>query len=460
MIERVVQTPTAYKELTDDLYGMIVDTLEVSAPQLSNLISPLHPADIADVMERTPQSQRENLLKAIPRDVWGDVLVELDDGVKEHLIHLMQPSEVVEAVADLESDEVVDIVRHLEEEGELPQTVVKLKKEVIDRQENCLLKYDADTAGGLMQLEVLTALPDQKVMDVFKYLRSDSDDIPDNLGTVFVVSKKRKLLGTISLGELVKHKPSSLLRDVMQVQPVKVMPEVAQENVASMFEKYDLHDLAVLNKKGFLLGRITIDDVLDSVLEMHEREVKRAAGLDERDDLFAPVWETTYHRLPWLVINLFTAIAASVVIAVFQGHIEKLVALAVLMPIVASMGGNAGTQTMTVVVRGLAMGQITMKNALNLLGKELVVGGLNGILLAALIALGTVFIYHDVRLAYVFFFATIANHVFAAISGHLIPIMLKKMNYDPAISSGVLVTMVTDVGGFFVFLGLAALLIS
>ncbi|PIZ30956.1 MAG: magnesium transporter, partial [Alphaproteobacteria bacterium CG_4_10_14_0_8_um_filter_53_9] len=238
-----------------------------------------------------------------------------------------------------------------------------------------------------------------------------------------------------------------------------ISPDEKEEEVISLFEKYDIHNLAVVNTKNQLLGRITIDDVLDVVMERAARQQARAAGVDETDDLFAPAIETAQHRMPWLIINLGTAIAAAAVIALFEESIAKLTVLAVLMPIVTSMGGNATTQTQTVIIRALALGQITKQNGLALLKKELTVGSMKGLSLAMLIALGTWLLYGQPMLALVIALATVANHLIAAWAGWITPIMLKKYKFDPAIATGVITTTFTDVGGFFVFLGLATLLL-
>ncbi|MDD9912739.1 MAG: magnesium transporter [Alphaproteobacteria bacterium] len=458
MHEEIIN-PKPHVQLTDSLYEDILQALTAQPERLPALLEPLHPADVADILERLPQRKREVLLSYIPKEQVGDTLIELEEGVKDHLLHVLEPEEVAEAVAELDSDDIADIVQTLEEDHSADFTTAEQVKEGIETQNKRLLKYEPHSAGGLMQVEVLTAKPEQKISQVLRYLRNHKEELGDNPGTVFVLNDKRKLLGTISLPRLVQCPLNETLQNVMRKKPITLLATTPEEEVASVFEKYNMHNCAVVNKRGQLLGRITIDDVLDSVLEHHERETKRAAGLSEREDIFAPISATTRQRLPWLIINLFTAILASCVIAIFQNQIEKLVALAVLMPIVASMGGNAATQTMTVVVRGLATGQITAKNAVTLLVKELTVGSLNGILLAFLVALGTYFFYQDIWLGSVIFIATVANHIFAATAGHAIPLLLKKCKYDPAISSGVLVTTVTDVGGFFVFLGLAALLL-
>lgn len=445
--------PRNFAPLTQQRYEDVLQAVREDPQQLVKLLANLHPADVADILERLPLKQREALLHAIAKENLPDVISELESGAKEHILSLLPQESVTELLDALESDDAVDVAQILEGQEEAEPA------DSLDRHEKRLLKYDPHTAGGLMQLEVLTALPHEKVSDILKYMRRNADELPDNPGTVFVVNERRKLMGTISQTRLVQCPLNARLEDVMRQKPLSLRPETPEDEVVRLFEKYDLSNCAVVNSRGALLGRITIDDVLDAVIEAHESELKRSAGLDAAEDLFAPITITTRHRMPWLIINLFTAIAASLVIALFQSDIERMVALAVLMPIIASMGGNAGTQTMTVAVRGLATGQMTMRNAVSLLWKELTVGSLNGTGLGILLALGTLVIYQDAMLSLVIFLATLANHIFAAISGHLIPIFLKKSGYDPAISSGVLVTTVTDVGGFFAFLGLASLLL-
>lgn len=452
--------------LTDGVRESVLAAIErgeavgsIDSDTLGALLVGIHPADIADFLESLPRHKRDLITASLPAEALGDILVELKDGAQEHMLATLDADTKKEVFAELESDDAVEIARQLEESAETHEDHAEAKKLLSDRGQKRLFEYDAGTAGGMMQLEVITALPDQKVSEVFKYLRTAGDDLPHNPGTIFVTNEKRKLLGTVSLSRLTQCPPSKLLQDIMRENALCLTPETPEAEVVALFEKYDVHNLAITNKRGALLGRITIDDVLDVVMESHERQTARAAGVEEGEDIFAPIMTTTSKRLPWLIINLFTAIMASAVIALFQDDIQQLVALAVLMPIVASMGGNAGTQTMTVAVRGLATCKLTWGNALYLLRKEISIGGLNGMFLGFFLAIGTFLFYQNAPLAGVIAAATVTNHLLAALAGHLVPITLKRMGYDPAISSGVLVTTVTDVGGFFVFLGLAALVL-
>jgi magnesium transporter len=368
----------------------------------------------------------------------------------------MRPEAVKELIQDLDSDDAADIAQAMEDisDDEGPDAEDLLT----DRQHKHLLEFDPDTAGGLMQVEVFRALPVAKVSEIMEALRNDTEEeIPNSFGTVFVVTPMRKLLGTVSLNRLLRAPLKTTLESIMRTDPLTVQPEAPLADVIRIFEKYDLHSLAVVNKRNQLLGRITIDDVLDSVMDENARQQARAVGVDEGGDLFAPPTQTMRQRLPWLVINLGTAILAAAVIALFESSIAKLTTLAVLMPIVASMGGNATTQTQTVIIRGLALGHITPQNAWALFKKEFLSGTYIGTVLALMMALGTWIIYHNPKLALVIAMATLANHIIAAFGGWVTPLVLKRFKYDPAIATTVITTTFTDVGGFFCFLGLATL---
>jgi magnesium transporter len=447
----------AHHGLTEATYLAVLEALAGDKARLGSLMADLHPADIADLLERLPRNARPEILAQIEYDHLGDVVAELEDGVQAHVLQLLRPEELRHALDDLESDDAAHLAQVVEDSTDAngPDAEDLLP----DHQQKRLLSYAEDTAGGLMQLEAVTALPTRTVGEMLAFLREDNDNLPNNPGTVFVVNNRRKLLGTVSLHRLLKAPLTASLQDIMRKEPLTVHPEQTSDDVVRIFEKYDLHNLAVVNARGYLLGRITIDDVLDVVMNDSARRDARAVGLDESEDLFAPTLETTRQRLPWLVVNLGTAIAAAAVIAMFEASIAQLTVLAILMPIVASMGGNATTQTQTVIIRGLALGQITRQNALSLLRKEFMAGGYIGTLLALLMALGVWGLYGNPMLALVIALATVANHAIAALGGWLTPLLLKRWKYDPAIATGVITTTFTDVGGFFVFLGLATLLL-
>jgi magnesium transporter len=440
--------------LTDELYQNIVAELkEGNALNLEKLVAPLHSSDIADLLERLTPDERQIVFSCLHVDKHPEVLVELSAGVQESMLAKLPTQDVANAIEQMESDDTVDVLQHLD----FDKAAVEEILDSITEEEHELLTWPEDCAGGLMQVEFLTLPKSWTVEKVQGYFREKADDIPDRIRNIFVTNKFGVLLGVVSLSRLMHQPLDKTLAQTMRTDPVTILPETEVSDVVSIFEKYDLQSCAVVDETGAILGRITVDDVLDAVLADRDKSMMRSAGLEEGEDLFAPVIQTTRRRFPWLLVNLFTAISASLVIALFAEQIEQLVALAVLMPIVASMGGNAGSQTLTVTVRGLAMKQITLQNMFRLLKKELFVGGFNGLLLAILVGLGTVIIYGDWMLGAIICGATVANHIFAAIAGNVIPLILEKTGKDPAISAGVLVTTVTDIGGFFTFLGLAAL---
>lgn len=441
------------RELTgDDLRQFVLLLLEANPAALPDALGRVHYSDIADLLEQLPLDIRKKVVEHIPTEMFADVLAEVNEGVQETLLADMDTEAVVAAVREMDSDDAADIVQHLED------AVAEEVQEALSDTEQELLIWPENSAGGLMQLEVLALPQSWTVGETLKYLRGEEDEeIPDNVLRLYVIEDDRTFLGSISLHRLVRQPLKVPLGEMMNREALTITPETPAEEVAYLFEKYDLHTCPVVDEKKRLLGQVTVDDILDVVLAKRERDFKRAAGLDASEDLFAPVLQTTRQRFPWLLINLFTAVAASLVIALFEEQIAQLVALAVLMPIVASMGGNAGTQTLTVTVRGLAMKQITPANAFSLLWKEVQVGSFNGLLLALLVGAGVALIYGHILLGTVIFVATVVNHVLAALAGHFIPLLIKRYNGDPAIASGVLVTTVTDVGGFFVFLGLASL---
>ncbi|RYG61341.1 MAG: magnesium transporter [Alphaproteobacteria bacterium] len=448
---------TPHHGLTDDAYIEILVALDAEPERLAPLLESLHPADIADLIERLPREHREAVITSTPPEHLSEVISHLEDGVKEHVVQFLNPQQVAAALTELESDDAADLAQMIEDMSE--DEDADAEDFLTDPQQKHLLEFEEDTAGALMQQEVLAALPTDTVTQFLEYMRANGDNLSANPGSIFVVNRQRRLLGTISMGRIVKAPLKAKLEDVMRRDPLTVLPEAPTDQVVRIFEKYDIHNLAVVNKRNQLLGRVTIDDVLDTVMDDHAYRQSAAAGVDSDEDLFAPVLTTARTRLPWLIINLFTAIAAAAVISLFEDSIAKLTTLAVLMPIIASSGGNATTQTQTVIIRGLATGHITKQNAWALFRKEFASGNLNGIVIAVALALGVLVIFQSPMLSCVILMATVANHAIAAFGGWVTPLVLKRYNYDPAISTGVITTTFTDVGGFFVFLSLATLLL-
>ncbi len=442
--------------LTDEVYGQCLDILaaetQAGLMDLDPILKSLHPADIADLIERLPMKKREKILEHIPQEFLGETISQLHYEAQEAALNVVSIEDLVEAVENMESDDRVNLVRSLDEDRAAEDV-----DGIITQEDQGLLTYDENTAGGIMQTEVLAVSGDWKVSDVLTYMRENREKLPQRIDRVYVVEYQNRLMGSISLSRLVRKNLDAEMSDVMRGDNVSVPHEMRKEEVAHLFEKYDMYSCAVIGEGNRLLGIITIDDILDVVIDGQGANIMRAAGLDEGQDLFAPVMMTSKKRFPWLLINLLTAILASYVISNFEAQINELVALAVLMPIVASMGGNAGTQSMTIAVRGLSTKQLTWQNAKHLLWKEIRVGGFNGLLLALALSAGTILWYDNPALGYVIGAATIINHLLAATAGIVIPVIVDKMGRDPAVSAGVLLTTVTDVGGFFSFLGLAAL---
>jgi magnesium transporter len=457
--------------LTEEIYESVLKLLRSEGDKTDELvciIDGLHPADIADLIERLPQKKRSRILECVGEDKLGETLTQLGDEAQESALTIVKAENLAEAIKKLESDDRVDIVRALDDaldnkdeapdndSNELIETR-ELLAEHVSKEDQALLTYEDDTAGGIMQTEIFSVPGFWQIHDILDFMREHNTSLPSFLDRIYVIDHMKRHRGSISLSRLVRQHLDDKISDVMREDSVTVSPEMDQEEVARLFEKYDIYSCAVVDSYHRILGVITIDDILDVVIEENEADTMRAAGLEEGQDLFAPALSTSRKRFPWLFVNLLTAILASVVISQFEHEIETIVALAVLMPIVASMGGNAGTQSMTVAVRGLATQQLTYKNAFTLLFKEVKAGGLNGIILGLLLGMATMIWYDNQALGMVICAATILNHFLAATAGIIIPVMLEKYGKDPAVSSGVLLTTVTDVGGFFSFLGLAAL---
>ena len=420
------------------------------------LVNTLAPAEIGNLLESLPPGKREVVWGLVDAEDDGEVLLHVGDEVRESLIADMDPDELVAAVEDLDIDDLADLVE------DLPDTVIDEVLKSMDRENRerleQVLSHAEDTAGRLMNPDVVTVRADVNVDVVLRYLRLRGE-LPDHTDHLYVVSRRHQYLGRVSLAALVTHEDSTPInRLVDDQQPAIDVGESAQE-VARQFSDHDWVSAPVVDESNILLGRITIDDVVDIIREQAEHQALGAAGLDEDEDLFSPVWRAMRRRLIWLSINLGTAFLAASVVGQFEGTIDKLVALAVLMPIVAGMGGNAGTQVLALMVRGLALGQVGASNIKTLLWKEARVGLLNGVVLGAILALIVLLWFHNIGLSLVIFVALTCNLLFAAIAGVMVPVMLKRAGYDPALASSIFLTTVTDVMGFFTFLGLATLVL-
>lgn len=420
------------------------------------LVNTLAPAEIGNLLESLPPAQRTVVWGLVDPEDDGEVLLHVGDEVREGLIADMDPDEIVAAVEDLDIDDLADLVE------DLPDTVLDevLKSMDRDNRERLeqVLSYDEGSAGRLMNPDVVTVRTDTTVDVVLRYLRLRGE-LPDHTDHLYVVSRRHQYLGRIALQALLTSEPNAPINRLIDDEQPAIDVHESEADVARQFSDHDWISAPVVDDGNILLGRITIDDVVDIIREQAEHQALGAAGLDEDEDLFSPVWRAMRRRLIWLSINLGTAFLAASVVGQFEGTIDKLVALAVLMPIVAGMGGNAGTQVLALMVRGLALGQVGASNIRTLLWKEARVALLNGVVLGAMLAIIVLLWFHNIALSAVIFVALTCNLLFAALAGVLVPVTLKRAGYDPALASSIFLTTVTDVMGFFTFLGLATLVL-
>ena len=422
--------------------------------QVHKMLNGLYPAEIAHLLESLPLKQRKVVWELVDPELDGDVLLHVNDEVRATLIREMEAQELVAAAESLPTDDLADILQ------DLPETVIREVLASLDAQDRqrleSVLSYPEDTAGGLMNTDTVTVRADVTLDVVLRYLRRRAQ-LPEMTDSLFVVSRDDRYQGRIPLSDLLTRDPDLTVAEVMTEDQQALHATQPAHEVAAMFERRDLVSAPVVNEAGQLIGRVTIDDVVDVIREEADHSVLSMAGLKEEQDMFAPVITSTRRRAVWLGINLLTAFLASWVIGLFDATLEKLVALAVLMPIVASMGGVAGTQTLTLVIRGMALGQIGGGNAQRLLNKELAVGGLNGLVWALAVAAVTSVWFDNYQLGLIIGAALIINLVCAALVGVSLPLLLRKVGVDPAIAGGVVLTTFTDVIGFASFLGLAML---
>jgi magnesium transporter len=419
-----------------------------------DLLSTLHSGEIADLIESVPHGPREQLWELVDPEDHGETLVQVNDEVRAGLIDDMDNDALVAATDGLDADDLADLIK------DLPGPVIEEVLSAMDQQNrdrlNTVLHYPEDTAGGLMNVDVVTVRADVTLDVVLRYLRLHID-IPDTTDSLFVVDRDDNFKGVLSLSALLTNDPELPVANVMNSNITGIPADMPDAEVAKMFENHDLVSAAVVNDEGKLIGRITIDDIVDVIREDADHSLLSLAGLDEEDDTFAPVIKSARRRALWLGINLLTAFLASWVIGLFQATIEQVVALAVLMPIVASMGGIAGSQTLIIVIRGLALGQIGVSNARWLMYKELSVSALNGIAWALVVAVISALWFQNANIGYIIGAALIINLLCAAIAGLSIPFVLTRLHVDPAHAGTVILTTVTDVVGFMVFLGLGTL---
>lgn len=448
-------TQHADEDIHQENLRRLNDALEREAiSDVYALVHELHPADIALLIESLPESERDIVWGQLDPDSVAEVLAEADDAVRASHMRQMAPQALAAVAQEVDPDDAADILQDLPEP--IADEVLRAMDEQHRERLQAVLFYPEDTAGGLMNVDVLTVRADVSLETVTRYLRLRGE-IPERTNRLFVVDRENVYVGMLRLADLLIRDPGDPVASHMIDELDAIPATMASHEVARLFEQRNLISAPVIDEGGRLIGRITIDDVVDVIRDEGDQALMRMAGLDEEDDIFAPVFATSRRRMVWLGINLATALLAAWVIGLFEATIEKVVALAVLMPVVASMGGIAGSQTLTIVIRGMALGQVGQSNAGWLLGREMMVGLINSVMWAVVVAVIAAYWFGQPALGVIVAVALIINLVIAAVAGTVLPLAMRRVLIDPALAGGVVLTTVTDVVGFFTFLGLGAL---
>jgi magnesium transporter len=438
--------------------GKLSEALESGLTQrVAALLSDLNPAEIARLIESLPPTRRDIVWNLVNEEDDGEVLAELNDEVRTRLLEGMDTAEVLTATEGMELDDLADVVADLPE-SITQQVINSLSRRDRERLES-VLAYPEDSAGGLMNPDTIAVRPNVTLEVVLRYLRA-LGQLPEHTYSLFVVDRNDKYIGKLRISVVITRGSNELVRDVMDPEAEVFNANQPAGEVAREFQNLDLVSAPVLDDQGRLLGQITIDDVVDVIREQADHDILSMAGLDEEDDIFAPVVASAWRRAIWLGVNLATAFLAAAVVGMFQETLAKVVILAVLMPVVASMGGIAGTQTLTIMIRGMALGRVEDSNARWLFTKEIAVGILNGFAWAAVVFLVTITFFSTWDVGLVIGAAVAINLIVAAFAGFLVPLVLRRMQIDPALAGGVVLTTVTDVIGFMTFLGLGSLFLT
>lgn len=428
-----------------------------SAAQVRHLLADLHPAEIADLIESLPHGPRELIWELVNKDQHGDILLEVNEEVRAGLIDEMETEQLISATENLNTDDLADLVYNL------PSTVIHELLHSMDKQNRdrleAVLSFPEDTAGGLMDLDIVTVRQNVTLDVVLRYMRLRGH-VPAQTDSLIVVNRHDHLQGLLPLTTLLTRNPELTVSEVMETMVEGIPSDMLDVDVARLFQDRNLISAPVVDDQGKLIGRITIDDIVDVIRDEADHSLMSMAGLDEDSDIFAPVITSAGRRALWLGLNLATAFLASWVIGLFEGTLEKVVALAVLMPIVASMGGIAGSQTLTIMIRGLALGQVGSANAYSLMRKEILVSLMNGLIWSLVVAAITIVWFQQVEIGLIIGAALILNLLCAAIAGFSIPLLLKRAGIDPALAGSVLLTTITDVVGFLAFLGMGAFFLT
>ncbi len=422
--------------------------------RLQTKLDDMHPADVARILETLPPLRRLRVWELVKAERDGEILLEVSDSVRETLIASMDSRELVAAAEQLDADELADLA------PDLPRDVIHDVLESLDAQDRARLQsalsYPDESVGAAMDFEIVSVRPDISIETAMRYLRR-LGELPDHTDQLFVVDRDDHLLGGLLLNRMLVLDPETNVGDIMEKEVTSFKPTDDAADAASAFERYDFISAPVVDSSNRLVGRLTVDSMVDVIREESDSQMLGLAGLREEEDLFSSVWKSAQNRWLWLAINLVTALIASRVIGAFEGSIEKLAALAALMPIVAGIGGNSGNQTTTLIVRGLALGSINVANVKKLLAKELAVSLLNGLFWGSILGVIAYLLYHSVPLGIVMASAMTLNLLVAALMGTLLPLTMHRLGRDPAVGSSVLITAITDSMGFFIFLGLATL---
>lgn len=445
----------AAREHTQANLSLLREKLEIGGMRSARmLIGSLHPSELARLLESLPLRERAVTWEMVDPEVEGDVLVELADEVRDGLIAGMPAEELMVAIEGMELDDLADLI------VDLPEALTQEVLRSLDHQDrdrlHAVMSHDEDSAGGLMNVDIVTVRPDVTLEVVLRYLRARGE-IPDGTDAIYVVNRDNEYFGSLYLSRLLTLDPGQSVAEVMSTDIQPIPAHTPSEAVVWEFENRDLLSAPVVDADNRLVGRITVDDIVDVIRDEAEHSLMGAAGLDEEDDMFAPVVKSARRRALWLGVNLITAFVAASVVDLFQTTVDKIVLLAVLMPVVPSMGGVAGSQSLVVITRAIALGQIDRTNMDGILRKELQVGILNGLAWATVVALATYAWFRDWRIGGVIAGAMIINLFVAALAGFLVPLALKRIKIDPALAGGVVLTTITDVIGYMSFLGLGAI---
>jgi magnesium transporter len=420
--------------------------------QVRRMLNSLSGPNIAALLESSPPKNRSVIWQLVDTEREGEIFPWLNDEIQSQFLKHMDPDRLAEMTDDLDDDDIADILQNLPD-AVIEEVLSSMSEQDRQRVEQ-MLSHDEDTAGGLMNTDTITIHPRVTLDVVLRYLRMHKE-LPPTTDCVFVVNNDDQLVGLLPIAKILTTDPAVSVREVMVTDVHPILSTLPAREVANLFERYDWITAPVVDGSGKLLGRITVDDVIDVIIDEADHSLMSMAGLTEEEDVFAPTLKVVPLRAVWLGVNLVTAFMASWVVGQFAGTIEKVVALAVLMPIVAGMGGVAGTQTLTIVIRGLALGQITRHNTSWLLKREVLVGLMNGFMWAVVVGVISAYWFSDIKLGFIIGAAMLINLLVAALAGALLPLLMKRMKIDPALAGGVVLTTFTDCMGFFAFLGLA-----